>query len=72
MVALGVALGALSLEAQDSAAAFKVIGFYTGKSDQAHIDYGHKTNKELSFTFENETQNRLVLDGLPWLGASKQ
>jgi hypothetical protein len=72
MVVLGLALGALSLEAQDSAAAVKVIGFYTGKSDQAHIDYEHKTNKELSFTFENETQNRLVLNSLLWLGASKQ
>jgi hypothetical protein len=32
------------------------------------IDYEHKTNQELSFTFENETQNRLILDSLLWLG----
>jgi len=32
------------------------------------IDYENKTNKELSFTFENETQNRLITDGLLWLG----
>ncbi len=29
-------------------------------------------NKELSFTFENETQNRLVLDSLLWLGGRKE
>jgi len=32
------------------------------------IDYENKTNKELSFTFDNETQNRLITDGLLWLG----
>jgi type 1 glutamine amidotransferase len=32
------------------------------------IDYEHPTHKELSFTFENETQNQLILDGLLWLG----
>jgi hypothetical protein len=32
------------------------------------IDYENKTNKELSFTFENEIQNRLIIDGLLWLG----
>ncbi len=31
------------------------------------IDYEHKTNKELSLTFDNETQNKLILDGLFWL-----
>ena len=36
------------------------------------IDYEHKTNKELSFTFENETQSRLVLDSLLWLGDSRK
>jgi len=35
------------------------------------IDYEHKTNKELSFTFRNETQNKLVIDGLFWLGSGK-
>ena len=32
------------------------------------IDYENKTDKELSFTFENETQNKLITDGLLWLG----
>ncbi len=32
------------------------------------IDYENNTNKELSFTFKNRTQNRLVIDGLKWLG----
>lgn len=32
------------------------------------IDYANKTNQELSFTFGNEIQNRLVIDGLLWLG----
>lgn len=33
------------------------------------IDYENKTNKELSFTFENEIQNKLIIDGLFWLGS---
>lgn len=32
------------------------------------IDYANKTNQELSFTFGNEIQNLLVIDGLLWLG----
>lgn len=36
------------------------------------IDYENKTNKELSFTFENDIQNQLILDGLMWLGKSKK
>jgi uncharacterized protein len=35
------------------------------------IDYEHGTNKELSFTFENEAQNRLILDGLLWLAGKR-
>jgi uncharacterized protein len=35
------------------------------------IDYENKTNRELSATFKNETQNKLILDGLFWLGKSK-
>jgi uncharacterized protein len=31
------------------------------------IDYENKTDKELSFTFENDTQNKLITDGLLWL-----
>ena len=44
---------------------YRMVYFNMGHND---IDYEHKTNKELSFTFENETQNRLVLDSLLWLG----
>lgn len=32
------------------------------------IDYDGGTNKELSFQFDNEVQNRLIIDGLLWLG----
>ncbi|HNW56963.1 MAG TPA: ThuA domain-containing protein [Bacteroidales bacterium] len=35
------------------------------------IDYDNHTNKELSFTFDNEIQNKLVIDGLMWLGGRK-
>lgn len=35
------------------------------------IDYDHQTNKELSFQFANEIQNRLVVDALLWLGIRK-
>jgi hypothetical protein len=40
---------------------YKMIYVNMGHND---IDYEHKTNKELSFTFDNETQNQLILDGL--------
>jgi uncharacterized protein len=43
---------------------FRMIYFNMGHND---IDYEHKTNKELSFTFDNETQNKLILNGLFWL-----
>jgi hypothetical protein len=35
------------------------------------MDYEHKTHQELSFTFDNETQNQLIADGLMWLGGVK-
>jgi hypothetical protein len=44
---------------------YRMLYFNMGHND---IDYEHKTDKELSFTFENETQNRLILDSLLWLG----
>jgi hypothetical protein len=31
------------------------------------IDYEHKTNKELSFQFTNEIQNRLIINSLMWV-----
>lgn len=36
------------------------------------IDYDHKTDKELSFTFGNTVQDKLILDGLLWLGSGKR
>jgi hypothetical protein len=34
------------------------------------MDYEHKTNQELSFTFANELESRLIVNGLLWLGKS--
>ena len=33
------------------------------------IDFDHGSNKELSFTFGNEVQDKLIMDGLLWLGS---
>jgi hypothetical protein len=35
------------------------------------IDYDNKTMKELSQTFNNDTQNKLIIDALLWLGKVK-
>jgi len=35
------------------------------------IDYENKTNKELSFQFNNEIQNRFIKDAILWLGTRK-
>ena len=35
------------------------------------IDYDNKTMKELSQTFKNDTQNKLIIDALLWLGKVK-
>jgi len=43
---------------------YKMIYFNMGHND---IDYEHKTNKELSFQFANETQNRLIINSLLWV-----
>ena len=50
---------------------FRMIYFNMGHND---MDYEHKfdkTNKTLSFTFDNEIQDRLIIDSLLWLGQSK-
>lgn len=44
---------------------YRMIYVNMGHND---IDYENKTNKELSFTFDNQTQNKLILDSLLWLG----
>lgn len=47
---------------------YKMIYINMGHND---IDYENKTNKELSFTFRNETQNKLILECLFWLGKDR-
>lgn len=44
---------------------YRMIYFNMGHND---IDYENKTGKELSFTFKNRIQNKLIIDGLLWLG----
>jgi uncharacterized protein len=44
---------------------YRMLYFNMGHND---IDYENGTNKELSFTFGNEIQDRMILDGLLWLG----
>lgn len=44
---------------------YRMIYINMGHND---IDYEHKTNEELSFSFTNKTQNRLIIDALKWLG----
>lgn len=48
---------------------YKMIYFNMGHND---MDYEKGTNKELSFTFENEIQNRLIINALQWLAGKKQ
>jgi len=47
---------------------YRMVYFNMGHND---IDYINKTNKELSFQFANETQNKLIIDALLWLGNGK-
>ena len=44
---------------------YKMVYFNMGHND---IDYENGTKKELSFTFSNKIQNRLIIDALLWLG----
>jgi len=51
---------------------FRMMYVNMGHND---MDYEHKfdkTNKTLSFTFDNEIQDRLIIDGLLWLGLGKE
>jgi hypothetical protein len=48
---------------------YRMIYINMGHND---IDYEHNANTELSFTFGNEIQNKLVTDALLWLGKSKR
>jgi hypothetical protein len=47
---------------------FKMIYFNMGHND---MDYEHHTNKQLSETFSSETQDKLIMDALMWLGNGK-
>jgi len=44
---------------------YRMVYLNMGHND---IDYEHKTNRELSFTFGNEQQDKLILSSLMWLG----
>lgn len=51
---------------------YKMVYINMGHND---MDYEHKfdnTNKTLSFTFDNEIQNKMILNGLIWLGTGKK
>ena len=48
---------------------YRMIYINMGHND---LDYEHKTNKELSFTFNNPVQDKFILDALMWLGENKQ
>jgi hypothetical protein len=48
---------------------YRMIYFNMGHND---LDYENKTNRELSFTFDNEAQNKLILNALEWLGTGKR
>jgi hypothetical protein len=48
---------------------YKMLYLNMGHND---IDYEGKTNKTLSYTFDNEIQNKLVTDGLLWLGTGRK
>jgi hypothetical protein len=47
---------------------YRMVYFNMGHND---IDYEHKTNKELSRTFGNDVQDKLILNTLLWLGRKK-
>jgi uncharacterized protein len=47
---------------------YRMIYINMGHND---IDYEHHTNKELSFTFANKIQDRLIINALLWLGLKK-
>ena len=51
---------------------YKMMYLNMGHND---MDYEHKfdnTNRTLSYTFDNEIQDKLIIDGLLWLGSDKK
>lgn len=47
---------------------YKMLYVNMGHND---IDYEQGTNKELSFTFDNKTQSKLIIEALLWLGKNQ-
>ena len=47
---------------------YRMLYFNMGHND---LDFENKTNKELSFTFNNDIQNKLILNGILWLCVQK-
>ena len=47
---------------------YKMLYVNMGHND---IDYDNRTNKELSFQFGNDIQDKMIIDGLIWLGTQK-
>ncbi len=45
---------------------YRMIYFNMGHND---MDYENKTNRQLSSSFSSETQNRMIINALLWLGA---
>src|SRR6267143_1301676 len=57
-----VLAGCLTLHAQAPPPSFKVLAFYTGKNDQAHISFVHEANrwfptlaKQSNFSYDSTT-----------------
>jgi hypothetical protein len=48
---------------------YRMIYLNMGHND---LDYENKTNEELSFTFDNEVQDKLILNALEWLGTGRR
>jgi len=48
---------------------YRMIYMNMGHND---IDYEGKTNKTLSYTFENQIQDKFILNSLLWLGSGKK
>jgi len=48
---------------------YKMIYMNMGHND---MDYEHKTNKELSFTFSSASEEKFIVDALLWLGNEKK
>jgi hypothetical protein len=48
---------------------YKMVYFNMGHND---IDYEHNTNKDLSHTFDNPEESKLILNALFWVGMGKK